>query len=65
MHIVLCKESPFNLINALGLFQSFCNHEVFTRLNLPILLVLVRQREKSRKFFDLSAFNCNLNLSDL
>ena len=34
-------------------------------LNLPILLVLVRQREKSQKYDDLSSFNWYLNHSDL
>ena len=34
-------------------------------LNLPILLVLVRQREKSHKYFNLSAFNLNLNHPNL
>ena len=37
----------------LALFQSFCNYEISIKLNLPILLVLVRQREKSQKYFDL------------
>ena len=62
----LCKESPYNLINVLISFlQSFCNHEIFIMLNLPILLVLVRQREKSQKYFSLPAFNWNLNHSNL
>ena len=44
-------------------FPSCCNHEIFIKLNLPILLVLVGQREKSQKYFDLSTFNYNLNNS--
>ena len=47
--IVLCKESPHNLINVLDPFRSFCNDKVFVNLNLPILLVRARQREKSQK----------------
>ena len=31
-------------------FQSFCNKEIFIRLNLSILLVQVRRREKSQKY---------------
>ena len=46
-------------------FPSFCNHEIFIKLNLPILLVLVGQREKSQKYFDLSTFKQNLNDSNL
>ena len=55
----------YDLINVLGHFQSFCKHQIFLKFNLPIFLVLVRQREKSQKFFDLSAFNYKLNHSDL
>ena len=40
----------------LCIFSVICNHEIFVKLNLPLLLVLVRQREKSRKDFDLLAF---------
>ena len=35
------------------------------KFNLSLFLVLVRQREKSQKFFDLSALNENLNHSNL
>ena len=48
LRIVLCMESPYNLINVLGLFQSLCNHKIFAKLNLPILLVLVKS-EKNHK----------------
>ena len=34
-------------------------------LNLPILLVLVRQREKSQEYFSLLPSNWNLNHSNL
>ena len=54
-----------DLINVLGHFQSFCNHEIFVKSNLPTYLVLLRQREKSQKYFDLLAFNWNLNHSNL
>ena len=47
----------YELIDVLGHFQSFCNHELFVKLNLPVFLVLVGQREKSQKYFDLLAFN--------
>ena len=46
-------------------FQSLCNHEIYIKLNLPILLVLVEQRGKSQKYFDLSAFDWDLNHSNL
>ena len=46
-------------------FGHFCNQEMFIRLNSPILLVLVKQRQRSQKYFDLSAFNWNLNYSNL
>ena len=36
------------------------NHGIFVKLNLPIFVVLVGQREKSQKYFDLSTFNHNL-----
>ena len=65
LRIVLCKESPYYVINVLVLFSVICNHEIFITLNLPILLVLVRQREKSQIYFSLSAFNWNLNHSNL
>ena len=42
------------------------NHQIsFIKLNLPILLMLVRLREKSQKHCDLLAFNWNLNQSNL
>ena len=31
--IVRCEYSPYNLINALGPFPSFCNHDIFFKLN--------------------------------
>ena len=31
----------------------FYNHEIFIKLNLPILLVLVKHQQKSAKYFDL------------
>ena len=34
-------------------FQSFCNHDIFVKLILPIFRVLVRRREISQKYFDL------------
>ena len=42
----------YPLINN-AIFQSFCNHEIFVKLNLPIFLVLVKQREKSQEYFNL------------
>ena len=53
------------MINVLDPFPSFYNHESFIKLNLPILLVLVRQREKSQKYFDPLTLNLNLNDSNL
>ena len=38
-----------------AIFQSFCNQEVFVKLNLPIFAVMVGQREKSQKYCDPSA----------
>ena len=45
-----------DLMNVLNYFQSFWNHEICLQLNLPIFLVLLRQQEKSQKYFDLLAF---------
>ena len=56
LRIVLCEECPYDLINVLGPFHSFCNDEIIIKLNLPILLAQIRQREKSQKYFDLLAF---------
>ena len=47
----------YALIDVLGHFQSFYNYEIFVKLNLPIFVVLVRQGEKSQKYFNLVAFN--------
>ena len=35
------------MIDVLGHFQSFCNHETFVKLNLPIFVVLVRQVDQA------------------
>ena len=63
--MVLCEESPDDLIICFGYFQLFCNHEILITLNLLILLVLASQQEKSQTYFDLSAFNWNSNHSNL
>ena len=55
LRIALCKENPYDLIKVLAPFQPFCYDEILEKLNLPILLVLARQREKSQKQFELSA----------
>ena len=65
MRVDLCKENPYSLINVLGPFRPFCNHEIFINLSSLILLILMRQRENSQRYFDLSAFNWNLNHSNL
>ena len=36
----------------------------FVKLNLPTFIVMVEKREKSQKYFDLSAFDKNLNDSN-
>ena len=41
--IVLFEESCYDLTNVFSYFQSFCSHEIFVMLNLPILLVLVKR----------------------
>ena len=43
-----------------GPYLSFCNHEVFIKLNSPTLLVLVRKREKSQQYFDFSALQVHV-----
>ena len=53
--VVLSEESFMIWSSILGLFQSFCNHQIFVYLNLPIFPVLVRRREKSQKCFYLLA----------
>ena len=45
-------------------FRPFFSH-LATMMNLPIFLKLLRQQEKSQKYFDLLAFNWNLNHSNL
>ena len=32
LRIALCKESPYNLINILGPFHSFCKHEILIKV---------------------------------
>ena len=57
LFIDLCDESMMIRSMFQALYQSFCKNEIFLKFNLPIFLVLVRQREKSQKYFDLLAFN--------
>ena len=45
----------FQTVDIFSIFESFCNHELFARLNLPMFPVLVRGREKSQKSFNLLA----------
>ena len=42
-------------------FEIYIISEIFIKLNLAILLVLVRRQEKSQKYVDLSSLNYNLN----
>ena len=42
------REVIYELIDVSAIFQSFCNHEIFVKLSLPIFVVLVGQREKSQ-----------------
>ena len=55
LHFLHCswQEALHDLINVLGPSQSFCNNEIFVKLNLPMFLVLVRTREKSQKYLNL------------
>ena len=41
LRIVLCKESPYNLIDVLGSFSVILQSRDFTKLNSPILPVLI------------------------
>ena len=45
------------LIAVLGNFSVILQPYNFCKLNLPIFVVLVRQREKSQKYFNILAFN--------
>ena len=45
--LIFCEKSLVLWSMLLTPFQSFCNNEIFARLNLPIFLILVRQRGKS------------------
>ena len=63
--IDLCDEWFVIWSTFLAIFQSFYNHKIFAGLNLPIFLVLVRQRKKSQKYFNLSSFDWNFNHSNL
>ena len=40
-----------------AVLQSCCGYESFIKLNLPIPLMLVRQQEKSPRYFDLLTLN--------
>ena len=44
-------------IDVLGNFSVFCSHEILVKLNLLIFVVLVRQREKSQRYFNLLDLN--------
>ena len=55
MLIALCEWNPCDLINVLTLFQSFCNQDIFIKLNLAILVVLVKEQEIKKKYSSLSA----------
>ena len=59
------RGAIFALIDVSRHFQSFGGHEIFVKLNLPIFVVFVRQREKSQKYFNLLAFKQNQNYSNL
>ena len=60
---VSLPPSPYKFFSILP--TKYCNQDIFIRLNLPILLVPVRQGQRSQKCIDLSAFNYNLNHSIL
>ena len=49
---VLCEESPYDLIDVVGPFQSFCKHEIFTKLNLPSFLEPVNNQKNQENNFD-------------
>ena len=53
------------LINVSDHFSVICKHEIIVKLNFPIFLVLVRQRGKSQKYFNLLSFEYDLNHSNL
>ena len=41
------------LSSILGLSQSFCNDEIFVKLNLPVLPLVAIMWNKSKRYFDL------------
>ena len=47
----------YALIDVSGHFSLFCKHEIFEKLNLPIFVVLVRQRENYSKILQPFGFN--------
>ena len=51
------REVIYALIDILGHFQSFFNHEILVKLNFLIFFLLVGQQEKSQKYSDLLVFN--------
>ena len=55
----------YHLTNILRPFSVIRNHEIFVKFSLYILLVFLRQREKSQKYLDLLACNWNSNHSNL
>ena len=62
LSIVLCRESPYNLINVLGLLS-------FTYLYHNVKFIDTssagKTEKKSQKYFNLSVINWNLSKSNL
>ena len=56
-HHYSVREVIYELIDVLGHFSVILQPLNFVKLNLPVFIVLVGQREISQKYFDLSALN--------
>ena len=50
LHLLCCSVEVvfYDLINVSAFVESLRNHEILVKLNLPLFLVLLREREKSR-----------------
>ena len=55
------REVIYEVIDVLGYFSVILQPRNFFKVEFTDILVLVGQREKSHKYFDLSTFNSNLN----
>ena len=59
LHLVLCGRFRTIWSSVLGLFSAIRNKRIFVKLNLSMFSLLIKTREKSQKYFSLSAISQN------